>query len=113
MSVNYCGLSCECCPTELRSMCRGCRQTGGAPFWGRCQVASCCQRRRLKHCGECNHFACHQLKHLPSETACNDRGRRLDVLEGLRTAGQPQAARTPAPIVEGMPHPAPEASRPA
>ena len=31
-------------------------------FWGVCPVKSCCEGKKLKHCGECNEFPCTQLK---------------------------------------------------
>ena len=33
----YCGANCEGCPS--RPACRGCRETGGSPFGGRCVAA--------------------------------------------------------------------------
>ena len=35
------------------------------PFWGgECQVKSCCEDRKLNHCGECPKFPCDMLSNM-------------------------------------------------
>lgn len=35
------------------------------PFWGgECKVKSCCESKKLKHCGECEIFPCEMLSNM-------------------------------------------------
>jgi hypothetical protein len=59
-----CGYSCSDCD-HYGNECRGCRETGGIPFWtgfvsiDRCAISDCCiNDRKLPHCGKCPDLMC-------------------------------------------------------
>ena len=82
--VNFCGLDCGHCKPEYKSMCKGCRSTGGSPFWGQCQIAKCCIEKKHEHCGQCPSFPCDNLKAFSFHPTQGDNGRRIEALRGLR-----------------------------
>ncbi len=63
-----CGLYCGACESLHRSMeakqssaiqCLGCWSNEKPPAYGeKCQVRSCCKKRKIKTCGECDDFPC-------------------------------------------------------
>lgn len=56
-----CGLHCTSCEWKESHGCGGCIETMGQPFYGKCQIAICCQNKGLIHCGECNIIPCAKL----------------------------------------------------
>ena len=61
MVESRCGLLCSQCGYRESTGCKGCVRIE-KPFWGeKCPVKSCCEERRLDHCGLCGDFPCGQL----------------------------------------------------
>ena len=53
MVESRCGLLCSQCGYRESMGCTGCVRIE-KPFWGeKCPVKSCCEERRLDHCGLC------------------------------------------------------------
>lgn len=58
MFESRCGICCEQCQRRQGVSCRGCVRMD-KPFWGgECPVKSCCEEKRLDHCGVCPEFPC-------------------------------------------------------
>jgi len=47
-----CGILCSKCDWQKTEKCKGCSNID-KPFWGVCPVKSCCEEKKLEHCGEC------------------------------------------------------------
>ena len=61
MFESRCGVCCDKCERKEKVHCTGCI-TMEKPFWGGdCLVKSCCEGRKLNHCGECPDFPCEML----------------------------------------------------
>lgn len=61
MFESRCGVSCDACARREAVHCRGCPNME-KPFWGGdCGVKSCCESKRLNHCGECADFPCEMV----------------------------------------------------
>lgn len=56
-----CGLNCTDCSWRESHGCKGCIETNGNPFHGKCPVADCCQTKGFTHCGECPGIPCELL----------------------------------------------------
>ncbi len=51
-----CGILCSECNYRDEVNCKGCVNIA-KPFWGDiCPVKSCCEEKKLSHCGECKTF---------------------------------------------------------
>ena len=72
-----CGILCSKCNWKKTEKCKGCANIDN-PFWGVCPVKSCCEGKKLKHCGECNEFPCTQLNDFAYDEKEGDCGVRLD-----------------------------------
>ena len=72
-----CGLLCGGCEYRESMGCKGCAEIE-RPFWGECPVKSCCEDRRLAHCGLCGDFPCDQLKSFAYDPQQGDNGARLE-----------------------------------
>jgi len=60
-----CGLNCGLCPryyTSGSSRCPGCGGVGFTDAHCGCGMLSCCQRKELEYCFECNEFPCEKYK---------------------------------------------------
>jgi hypothetical protein len=58
---SVCGLNCGLCPrfyTDGESKCPGCAGSGFSAVHPPCGVLSCCQRKELAYCYECDDFPC-------------------------------------------------------
>ena len=56
-----CGLNCGLCPrhyTEGSSRCPGCADVGFSKVHPPCGLLSCCQRKNLEYCFDCDEFPC-------------------------------------------------------
>ena len=56
-----CGLNCGLCPrfyTEGSSRCPGCAGEGFSDVHPSCGILSCCQRKGIEYCYECEEFPC-------------------------------------------------------
>lgn len=72
-----CGILCSKCDWKKTEKCKGCSNID-KPFWGVCQVKSCCEEKKLEHCGECTDFPCTQLNEFAYDEKEGDCGVRLD-----------------------------------
>lgn len=61
MFESRCGVCCDSCERKESVNCRGCLNME-KPFWGgECSVKTCCEGKKLNHCGECPEFPCEML----------------------------------------------------
>ena len=73
MIESRCGILCsECRFTE----CQGCVNISN-PFWGNCPVKTCCEEKKIAHCGECSDFPCDLLKSFSYDEKEGDGGKRM------------------------------------
>lgn len=77
MIQSRCGLLCNECDYKEPMNCLGCILIE-VPFWGeRCPVKSCCENKKLNHCGECSDFPCKLLKKFSFDKEQGDDGKRI------------------------------------
>ncbi|MCR1842386.1 DUF3795 domain-containing protein [Murimonas intestini] len=61
MFESRCGVCCDSCERKESVNCSGCLNME-KPFWGgECSVKTCCEGKKLNHCGECPEFPCEML----------------------------------------------------
>jgi len=64
MFESRCGVCCNSCERREKANCKGCLAME-KPFWGgECGVKSCCESKKLNHCGECSDFPCEMLSNM-------------------------------------------------
>lgn len=64
MFESRCGVCCDFCERKATVNCSGCIHME-RPFWGgECKVKSCCEKKGLNHCGECQEFPCEMLANM-------------------------------------------------
>lgn len=78
-NYSVCGLDCDTCYGKTEHGCSGCRKVAGKPFWGECELYSCCRGKNAEHCGKCESFPCDTLK----EWASSEGTERIDNLRKL------------------------------
>ncbi len=67
MFESRCGVLCNSCERKAAVGCKGCVNME-KPFWGgECGVKTCCESRKLDHCGKCADFPCDMLANLGRE----------------------------------------------
>lgn len=67
MFESRCGICCKHCEGKAEVHCKGCLHMK-KPFWGgECAVKSCCEQKRLDHCGQCHSFPCKTLVNMGKE----------------------------------------------
>lgn len=67
MYESRCGIACNSCDQKEEVECKGCLNME-LPFWGsECQVKSCCEKKGLHHCGECDDFPCEMEETMGAE----------------------------------------------
>ena len=67
MFESRCGLCCDSCDEGKEAGCKGCLNME-IPFWGgECEVKSCCEKKQLDHCGQCDVFPCEMLVNMGKE----------------------------------------------
>lgn len=67
MFESRCGICCDSCTGREEAHCNGCLNMA-LPFWGQeCEVKSCCEGKKLNHCGECGDFPCEIFKNMGAE----------------------------------------------
>ena len=78
MIDSRCGLLCSQldCNKQFNVDCKGCANID-KPFWGKCEVKSCCENKKLEHCGFCSNFPCELLKSFSYEEEHGDNGERI------------------------------------
>lgn len=73
-----CGILCSSCEYKESMGCKGCTLIE-KPFWGEtCPVKSCCERKELDHCGNCDAFPCELLTQFSYDEEQGDNGRRIE-----------------------------------
>lgn len=90
MYESRCGVRCNTCERKEKVNCKGCVNME-KPFWGgECEVKSCCEEKKLRHCGECIMFPCEMLSNLGKEFGYTDSLPRISALREWRqeTRGQ-------------------------
>lgn len=75
--IAYCGNYCGSCAWRESAGCPGCKATGGKPFWGECDKASCCMEKKYEHCGGCPQLPCQKLLDFFGDEEHGDDGVRL------------------------------------
>lgn len=61
MFESRCGIECSKCEGKADVNCKGCINMD-KPFWGGdCPVKTCCENKKLNHCGLCDAFPCEIL----------------------------------------------------
>lgn len=64
MYESRCGVCCDRCERKDQVECSGCLKME-MPFWGApCGVKSCCEQRKIDHCGKCPDFPCDMLSNM-------------------------------------------------
>lgn len=64
MFESRCGVECNSCERKAKGICKG-YLVMDKPFWGgECKVKSCCEGKKLNHCGECKEFPCTMLQNM-------------------------------------------------
>lgn len=88
MYESRCGVSCASCERREKVNCKGCVHME-KPFWGgMCAVKSCCEEKKLNHCGECILFPCGMLTDLGKDQGYDDAVPRLTRLRTWRQEGR-------------------------
>ncbi|MCM1579542.1 MAG: DUF3795 domain-containing protein [Ruminococcus sp.] len=77
MIQSRCGILCGSCEYRESMGCKGCVNIGD-PFWGKCSVKTCCEDKKLKHCGQCSDFVCQTLHDFAYDGQQGDNGKRLE-----------------------------------
>ena len=77
MVDSKCGLQCTNCSYKESHGCKGCIETNGNPFHGKCPVASCCIEKNISHCGNCPNIPCKLLKDYSFDKEHGDNGERI------------------------------------
>ena len=78
MIESRCGLLCEACGYRETTGCEGCVHID-KPFWGNaCPVKTCCEAKKLEHCGQCPVFPCELLVGFAYDKQQGDGGKRLE-----------------------------------
>lgn len=77
MIESRCGIICSECKYKEQMNCKGCVNID-KPFWGSCEVKSCCEGKGLSHCGKCDDFPCDLLNQFAYDKAEGDDGKRIE-----------------------------------
>lgn len=78
MVESRCGALCSACSYRESMNCKGCVNIA-KPFWGdACPVKSCCENKKLTHCGECKEFPCSLLIEYAYDKEHGDNGMRIE-----------------------------------
>lgn len=78
MIESRCGILCGECAYREKMNCKGCSNIE-KPFWGEdCSVKTCCESKKLAHCGECNEFPCDMLRQFAYDKEQGDNGKRIE-----------------------------------
>ena len=78
MVESRCGLLCQACEYREKMDCKGCIVIA-KPFWGdACPVKTCCEGKKLEHCGWCPDFPCALLNQFSYDEKQGDNGKRIE-----------------------------------
>ena len=90
MIESRCGICCNSCEGKDEANCKGCLNMK-TPFWGgECPVKSCCEKKRLDHCGQCPDFPCEELTNMGKEEGYSSAAK----IEQCRKWAEEEAAET-------------------
>lgn len=90
MFESRCGICCNSCEDKEKVNCKGCLHMK-TPFWGgECTVKSCCEGKRLDHCGQCSVFPCEMLKNMGKEQGYDSKAK----IEQCKKLAEDEAAET-------------------
>jgi hypothetical protein len=78
MLKSRCGIICdtEICKKAFGVDCAGCININ-QPFWGECDIKTCCESKKLDHCGLCSEFPCETLVEYANDKEHGDGGERI------------------------------------
>jgi len=83
-----CGLNCGLCPryyTQGSSRCPGCAGEGFSEVHPACGILSCCQRKGIEYCFECDEFPCSKYKDVDtSDSFITHRNQFIDMEKAKR-----------------------------
>jgi len=77
MIESRCGIVCSKCRYREEKNCAGCVHIEN-PFWGECELKSCCEGKGLDNCGYCTDFPCDMLNKFAYDKEQGDNGRRIE-----------------------------------
>jgi len=78
MVESRCGILCDQCTYKEEMGCDGCINIE-KPFWGEsCPLKTCCESRKLEHCGLCQEFPCDLLNKFAYDKEQGDNGLRIE-----------------------------------
>ena len=87
MIESRCGILCGSCGYKETTGCKGCTNIR-KPFWGEdCPVKSCCEIKRLAHCGQCPDFPCDLLYQFAYDKKQGDGGKRIEQCRRWKRGG--------------------------
>jgi len=85
-----CGLNCGLCPryyTVGSSRCPGCAGAGFLDVHPTCGILSCCQRKDLEYCFECDEFPCNKFDSWGDSDSFITHRNYLDDMENAKSLG--------------------------
>ena len=77
MIESRCGILCSACKYKEQMNCKGCIAID-KPFWGDCDVKSCCEAKKYDYCGQCPDFPCSTLTEMSYAEEEGDNGKRIE-----------------------------------
>ena len=82
-----CGTYCNECSYREKFNCKGCNEMNGHPFWGDCDIYTCCSEKNLEHCGCCSELPCQTLKDYIKNGENPDRLKNLKEWRNMSVCG--------------------------
>ena len=78
MIKSRCGIICDTavCKEAFGVDCAGCPNIE-QPFWGECDIKTCCEGKGHEHCGGCADFPCDTLTEYANDPEHGDGGARI------------------------------------
>ena len=78
MIESRCGILCSKCEYKEKENCPGCLIME-KPFWSdSCDLKSCCEAKKLEHCGLCPDFPCEDMNNMAADDVNSDNGSRIE-----------------------------------
>ena len=78
MIESRCGILCSECEFRESKGCEGCTVIQ-MPFWGEeCAIKTCCEKKGLDYCGQCEIFPCDILFQFSFDEEHGDKGLRIE-----------------------------------
>ena len=97
--TTYCGLDCTDCEFKEKYHCKECIVNSGYPFHGGpCEIAVCCQEKKITFCGECPEFPCERLNNFSFDQEHGDNGSRIENCKSIKAAMVAEAREGVDPI---------------